>query len=356
MSVESTTIPDVHPTCHCWGPDKLCCIAVQHLIKIYKIDGKNCKEQAVLKAHKHRVTGIDWNHKTNQIVSCGEDRNAYVWSMTDNEWRPTLVVLRVNRAALCVKWSPSGRKFAVGTSAKVLMICNYDKEHDFWVSKSIKKSKSAVLSLSWHKNDVIVAAAGSDMKCRIHNAYIDSVDDDSSEAEISELFPEAKATFGAVLGEYQSLGFVNSVSFSPDGSQLAFSSQSAQLNLVTLKGNGETSHSKKQLKSLPLTTVAFDSAGNLWGAGHDKVPYTFAIKGEELGDAKMLEQKGVKKAAKKGVGAAFNKWNRMADTGKSTAKKASTTVHSFAISDMAEDPNGGMTTICNGDPKLVRWK
>ena len=47
-----------------------------------------------LKAHKHRVTGVDWSKETDQIVSCGEDRNAYVYTLTDGKWSPTLVVLR----------------------------------------------------------------------------------------------------------------------------------------------------------------------------------------------------------------------------------------------------------------------
>lgn len=32
----------------------------------------------------------------------------YVWSLEGSEWVPTLVILRLNRAALCVQWSPQG--------------------------------------------------------------------------------------------------------------------------------------------------------------------------------------------------------------------------------------------------------
>jgi len=38
-----------------------------------------------------------------------QDRNAYVWTFAKGEWKPTLVILRINRAATCVKWSPLGR-------------------------------------------------------------------------------------------------------------------------------------------------------------------------------------------------------------------------------------------------------
>jgi hypothetical protein len=37
-----------------------------------------------------------------------QDRNAYVWTQEGDEWKPHLVILRINRAATCVRWSPEG--------------------------------------------------------------------------------------------------------------------------------------------------------------------------------------------------------------------------------------------------------
>ena len=45
---------------------------------------------------------------------CFQDRNAYVWTFNGTEWEPVLVILRINRAATCVKWSPQENKFALG--------------------------------------------------------------------------------------------------------------------------------------------------------------------------------------------------------------------------------------------------
>ena len=42
------------------------------------------------------------------ICNLSKDRNAYVWTLQDGKWKPTLVILRINRAATCVKWSPKG--------------------------------------------------------------------------------------------------------------------------------------------------------------------------------------------------------------------------------------------------------
>lgn len=78
---------------------------------------------------------MDWAPKSNQLVTCAavsavwmliytitnvlvlilqspfflKDRNAYVWTPTGSEWKPALVILRINRAATMVKWSPNGK-------------------------------------------------------------------------------------------------------------------------------------------------------------------------------------------------------------------------------------------------------
>jgi len=37
-----------------------------------------------------------------------------VWTQGDDrKWKPTLVLLRINRAATCVKWSPLGKCWTV---------------------------------------------------------------------------------------------------------------------------------------------------------------------------------------------------------------------------------------------------
>lgn len=51
----------------------------------------------ILKEHSALVMGLDWAPKTNRIVSCSADRNAYVWiQQNDGKWKPTLVVLMVS--------------------------------------------------------------------------------------------------------------------------------------------------------------------------------------------------------------------------------------------------------------------
>jgi actin related protein 2/3 complex subunit 1A/1B len=57
-------------------------------------------------------------------VTTAQDRNAYVWTLTPDPatgaevWKPTLVLLRINRAATYVRWSPREDKFAVASGAR----------------------------------------------------------------------------------------------------------------------------------------------------------------------------------------------------------------------------------------------
>lgn len=67
------------------------------------------------------------------------DRNAYVWSLNaEGVWKPTLVLLRLNRSATYVRWSPSETKFAVASGARTIAVCSYDDEQNWWIAKHIK--------------------------------------------------------------------------------------------------------------------------------------------------------------------------------------------------------------------------
>jgi actin related protein 2/3 complex subunit 1A/1B len=78
-----------------------------------------------------------------------QDRNAYVWNEVNGEWVPTLVLLRVNRACTSVRWSPKEDKFAVGNGARMISVCNFEEENDWWVSRHIKANiRSTITSVA----------------------------------------------------------------------------------------------------------------------------------------------------------------------------------------------------------------
>ena len=69
------------------------------------------------------------------------------------------------RAATCVKWSPEENKFAVGSGARLISVCYFEQEHDWWVAKHIKKPiRSTITALDWHPNNVLLAAGSTGFK------------------------------------------------------------------------------------------------------------------------------------------------------------------------------------------------
>ena len=133
--------------------------------------------------HDKIITSIDWAPASNRIVTASQDRNAYVWQETPDpetgkvSWKPTLVLLRINRAATHVRWSPKEDKFAVASGARAIAVCSFDPENNWWVSKLLKKPiRSTVLAIDWHPNNVLLAAGSADMKARVFSAYIKEVD------------------------------------------------------------------------------------------------------------------------------------------------------------------------------------
>ena len=136
--------------------------------------------------HANRVCGIDWAPKSNQIVTCGQDRNAYVWKLearTCCGWMSRMTSSLRGRArsgsrrwSSCASTAPprasSGRpmvwnaciwvtspspythtraerKFAVGSGARNISVCYFEQDNDWWVAEHIKKPiRSTVLRSS----------------------------------------------------------------------------------------------------------------------------------------------------------------------------------------------------------------
>ena len=76
-----------------------------------------------------------------------------------------LILAFFSRAATCVKWSPEENKFAVGSGARLISVCYFEQEHDWWVAKHIKKPiRSTITALDWHPNNVLLAAGSTGFK------------------------------------------------------------------------------------------------------------------------------------------------------------------------------------------------
>uniref|UniRef100_A0A3P8Y1E1 Actin-related protein 2/3 complex subunit n=1 Tax=Esox lucius TaxID=8010 RepID=A0A3P8Y1E1_ESOLU len=295
-------------SCHAWNKDRTQ-IAVSpndSFVIIYEKKGNEWVKIHELTEHSGRITGIDWAPESNRIVTCASDRNAYVWTLKDKVWKPTLVLVRINRAATCVKWSPLENKFALGSGARLISVCYFEKENDWWLSKHIKKNiRSTVTCLDWHPNNVLLAAGSSDLHCRatsstecrnchiwIFSGYIKDIEDKPGPTPWG-----AKMPFGELLLETKDCGgWVHSVSFSPSGDQLAWVAHNSSVSVVDAPQGKEVT--QLTTDRLPLVSVLYVSPTEIVAAGHDCCPFQFSYKG--LGKLEFVKKLDVPKQTSKG--------------------------------------------------------
>jgi len=314
---------------HSWNKDhsQLAVSPNNSEIQIWETKGQASKDWKLLHTlteHFMTVTGIDWNHETNSIATSGHDRNAYVWQLKNNEWKPTLVVLRIGRAATCIKWSPDGKKFAVGSGSKQIPVCHYEKSQDMWVAKMVKKGpKSTILCVDWSPNNMFIIAGGSDFKCRIYSGYIKEVDGDLKlDDTCSSSFGGDKnvSSFGNILAEFdQSRGWIEACRFSPSGTRFAFAGHDSTVHF------GEITTSAQDVQTilrhdLPLRSIVFLTDTMAIGGGYDNVPIIYEYNNGNWEEKGSLDTGALAKAATQGkdkgaFGAAFSKFDQATKLG-----------------------------------------
>ena len=110
VTLVSVTRPCSGPVqSHSWSADRSMVALArggQETVSVVRRSGDHVGAAVVasLAQHDLTVTSLDWAPASGMIVTCSQDRNAYVW-VPDGEggWRHTLVLLRINRAATCVR-------------------------------------------------------------------------------------------------------------------------------------------------------------------------------------------------------------------------------------------------------------
>lgn len=241
-------------------------------VHIYKMLHGKWEKVHILQKHDQIVSGIDWSARSNRIVTVSHDRNSYVWNQEAVEWVPTLVILRLNRAALCVQWSPRENKFAVGSGAKTVCICYYEQENNWWVSKLIRKRhNSSVTSVAWHPNNILLATTSTDGKCRVFSTFIKGVD-----TRDSRTGPSSDSKFGEQIIQLDlSFAWTFGVKWSPSGNTLAYVGHNSMIYIVDDVGPSPLAQSVV-FRDLPLRDVLFVSERMVIGVGFDCNPMVFA--------------------------------------------------------------------------------
>lgn len=204
-----------------------------------------------------------------------------MWEPSPTGWKPTLVLLRINRAATFVRWSPSEKKFAVGSGARVIAVCYFEEENDWWVSKHLRKPiKSTITTLNWHPNSVLLAAGSTDSHARVFSGFIKGIDERPEASVWGERLP-----FNTVCGEYlnDSAGWIHSVVFSPSGNALAFSAHDSSITVVYPSGPDQPPTAMINISTLllPFTSLIWNGEAEIIAAGYDCE--AFRLRGSEQG-------------------------------------------------------------------------
>ncbi|KAF8545404.1 putative actin-related protein 2/3 complex subunit 1A [Trichophaea hybrida] len=250
-------------------------VARENRVQLYARSGSGFTLQDELIGHDKTVTSVDIAPISGKIVTCSQDRNALVWEPSPTGWKPTLVLLRINRAATHVRWSPDESKFAVGSGARVIAVCYFEEENDWWVSKHLKKPlRSTVLSLSWHPNSVLLASGSADAHARVFSSFIKGVDKRPEPTAWGERLP-----FNTVCGEFtnSSGGWVHSVAFSPSGDALAYAAHDSSVTVVYPSAPEQPPHAIITVTTqiLPFVSLIWTREDQIVAAGHDCHPIVF---------------------------------------------------------------------------------
>ncbi|CAI7652172.1 unnamed protein product [Penicillium manginii] len=256
-------------------------VARENNVELYQSSGNKFTLSDELKGHEKTVTSVDIAPNSGRIVTCSQDRNAYVWEQTPSGWKPTLVLLRINRAATFVRWSPSEQKFAVGSGARVIAVCYFEEENDWWISKHLKKPiRSTITTLAWHPNSVLLAAGSTDSHARVFSSFIKGIDTRPEPSAWGERLP-----FNTICGEYlnDSAGWIQGVSFSPSGNALAFTGHDSSVTVVYPSAPEQPPRAMLNISTrlLPLNSLIWNGENEIIAAGHDCEPFRF--RGDESG-------------------------------------------------------------------------
>lgn len=279
---------------HCFLPDfAILAVTKDNYVELYRNSGPKPQLLTVLRGHDKTVTSVDISPDGSRILTCSQDRNALVWELdaASGEYKPTLVLLRINRAATVCRWSPNGDKFAVGSADRVIAVCYYEEENNWWVSKHLKKPlKSTITALLWHPNNVLLACGSTDGHVRVFSAFIKGLD-----AKPEPSVWGSKLPFQTMVGDYANTtaAWIHDVAFNDDGlgNSLAYASHDGTLSVVYPQGEDLPPAAFITVKTgyLPFKSVLF-LHDKIIAGGHNCNLVVFEGSEDGWGEAYVVEK------------------------------------------------------------------
>jgi actin related protein 2/3 complex subunit 1A/1B len=232
----------------------------------------------------------------------------------------------------------------------------------------VKKHKSSVLDLAWSPNQKFLVTGSSDFKCRIVSAFIEGIDkaDDDGHTNLFGKNNKNVNVFGEVLWEFdEAKSWVQGVSWSPNGFQIAFAGHASLLTFATLSPDADPKTEVIYQKGLPSTIVNFMDDKTAVVIGFDNNPTVYENGGSCWSEKRQLDAAGGEKKAAgagPGVGAAsarnvFQDRDTRGKTGEAAGVKEEPpikTIHQNLILDFKiRGPKKFSTSGVDG--RVVQW-
>lgn len=138
----------------------------------------------------------------------------------------------------------------MGSGEKLVAVCYFEAQNNFWVSKHAKKHGSSVLCVAWSPSAVLLATGCADSRGRVMSAYVKGVDRPGKDTPFG-----ADPAFGTILAEYPCAGWVHSAAWHPNGTTVAFASHDSRVTIVSLLSPGAPLQTIR-LRELPIKVRA----------------------------------------------------------------------------------------------------
>eukprot|EP01127_Copromyxa_protea_P016880 TRINITY_DN509_c0_g1_i3.p1 TRINITY_DN509_c0_g1~~TRINITY_DN509_c0_g1_i3.p1 ORF type:complete len:369 (-),score=94.63 TRINITY_DN509_c0_g1_i3:23-1129(-) len=358
MSVDSIEKLCEAISCHSWNRDRsrIALCPNNNLVLIYKVQGGAYTLEHTLTGHDSLVTGIDWGQNTDRIVTCSQDRNAYVFDFTNGEWKPTLVILRLDRAATCVKWSPREDKFAIGSSSKAVCVCYFDPDNSWWVSKHIRGEKSGITStitcLTWHPNNILLAAAGTGLKVSVFSTFTKGID---SRGDVANGTPfGSKLPWAKLCAEFPSNAWVHDIAFSPSGNQLAWVTHDSLVTFLDCASEGNHRVQAVKTSGLPFQTIFWAGENTLIAGGNDANPALFQGGANNYSFRALLDKATSKSGGNTSTAKIWQQRTNLGSTNANELESTLSTSHQNAITQLRSVSGSSFSSVGN-DGQVAIW-
>ena len=215
----------------------------------------------------------------------------------------------------------------------------------FILRENLKVFRSSVLSLSWHPNNILLAAGTSDFKCRVFSTYLKEIEEKPAATSWGK-----KMSFANLMGEFGVGvgGWIHGCSFSDDGERLAFVGHDSSVSFV--QGGMESSVVTRS-QFLPFTDCTWISANALVAVGFDCNPMIFNLQGDEFAFSNKCDDSEKKSGGSVLSGRAmFQAMDRMAT---STSSETIKTKHKNTILSVSRTADGFATAGADG--QIIQW-